>query len=132
MLSRLRFVFAAKRGTIGSAFWSAERLGRAAARAILQLLQFSRKVFGGHARQTRCSTLIKDAHFRNIGADALENVLSSLLSACPAGIFLVKHSNTGNPFSVRAVLRRGEPDMILVPQEEVFHEEGSHSRDDGG
>jgi hypothetical protein len=89
-----------------------ERMTCAAARAILQFLQFSRKVFGGHSRQTRCRTLIKNAHFAHIGADALEDVISSLLSACPAGILLVIETIAGNPCSIGVVLHGGEPDTI--------------------
>jgi hypothetical protein len=60
----------------------------------------------------RCSTLIKNAHFAHLGADSLEDVISSLLSACPAAIFLVKETIAGNPCSSRAVLHGGEPDAI--------------------
>jgi hypothetical protein len=48
----------------------------------------------------------------HFGADTLENVFSSLLSASPAGIFLVKETNAGNPCSIRAVLHGGEPGTI--------------------
>jgi hypothetical protein len=48
----------------------------------------------------------------HLGANALENVFSSLLSASPAGIYLVKETIAGNPFSIRAVLHGGEPDTI--------------------
>jgi hypothetical protein len=60
------------------------RLGSPAARATLQFLQFSVRIFGERSWQSGFSTLSKNAQFANRGAIATENAAPFAFFAQPA------------------------------------------------